>query len=132
MVGETTADRAFYASLAFLLAHELDAVDRHEWRLLPVLRWLPDGIAGRLFVLLHVPLFAAVIALLTHPSPRTRRRSRLALAAFAVVHAGLHVRFDDHPDYEFDVRSSRLLVHGAAAAGLLHLGLESTRMATKE
>ena len=126
MTPERTDDRAFYAVLALLFAHELDAVERHEWRLLPGLRSLPDGVAGRLFVLLHVPLFVAVLALVTHPSGRTRRRFRLALDVFAVVHAGLHGRFSDHPEYEFDAPSSRLLIAGAAVAGLLDLGLRST------
>jgi hypothetical protein len=121
MPRETTDDRAFYAVLALLFAHELDAVERHEWRLLPGLRSLPDGLAGRLFVLLHVPLFLALFRLATHPSPRVRRRFRFALDAFAVLHAVLHRRFRGHPDYEFDGPTSRALVHGAALAGLVHL-----------
>ncbi|MEF8789361.1 MAG: DUF6713 family protein [Haloarculaceae archaeon] len=126
MTPRWTDDRAFYAVLALLLGHELDAVARHEWRLLPVLRSLPDGVAGRLFVALHVPLCLSLFALDASSSDRTRRRFRLAVDAFAVVHAGLHVWFGDHPDDEFDAPSSRLLIHGAAAAGLLH-GLLSMR-----
>ena len=121
MTPERGEDTTFYAVLALLFAHELDAVERHEWRLLPGLRSLPDGLAGRLFVLLHVPLFLALFRLATHPSPRVRRRFRLALDAFAVVHAGLHAWFTDHPEYEFDAPTSRALIHGAALAGLVHL-----------
>jgi hypothetical protein len=118
---EGTDDATFHAVLALLLAHELDAVERHEWRLLPVLRSLPDGIAGRLFVLLHVPLFLALFRLATHPSAGVRRRFRLALDAFAVVHAVLHRRFRDRPEYEFGGTTSRALIDGAALTGFAHL-----------
>ena len=121
MTSERTDDWAFYAVLALLVAHELDAVERHEWRLFPVLRSLSDGLAGRVFVLLHVPLFLVLFRFATHPSPRVRRRVRLAIDAFAVAHAGLHRRFRGHTDYEFEGPTSRVLIHGAALAGLAHL-----------
>jgi hypothetical protein len=118
----STTDTTFWAVLAFLLAHELDAVERHEWRLFPVLRSLPDEVAGRAFVLLHVPLFVALFRLVRHPSTTVRRRSQFVVSVFAVVHAGLHARFSDHPAYEFDGALSKLLIDGAAVAGLIHLG----------
>ena len=121
MTPERDEETTFYAVLALLFAHELDAVERHEWRLFPGLRSLSDGLAARLFVLLHVPLFLVVFRLATHPSARVRRRFRFVIDAFAVVHAGLHVRFADRPEYEFDGLSSRVLIHGAALAGLLDL-----------
>jgi hypothetical protein len=121
MTPERTDDRVFYAVLALLFGHELDAVARHEWRLLPVLRSLPDGLAGRLFVALHVPLFLVLFRLVTHPSSRVRRRSRLVIGVFAVIHAGLHAWFDGHPDDEFGGATSRGLIHGAALAGLAYL-----------
>ena len=121
MTPQGTDDWAFYAVLALLFAHELDAVERHEWRLLPGLRSLPDGLAGRLFVLLHVPLFLGVFRLATHPSPRVHRPFRRTLCAFAVVHAVVHRRSRGHPEYEFEGPTSRVLIHGAALAGLVHL-----------
>ena len=121
MTPEETGDATFYAALALLFAHELDAVERHEWRLLPGLRSLPDGLAARLFVLLHVPLFLGLFRLATHPSPRVRRRFRRALDAFAVVHAVVHRRFRGHPEYEFEGRTSRALIDGAALGGLVDL-----------
>ena len=121
MTPDGTDDWTFYAVLALLFAHELDTVERHEWRLLPGLRSLDDGLAGRLFVLLHVPLFLVLFRLATHPSPRVRRRFRLALDAFAVAHAVLHRGFRDRPEYEFEGTTSRALIRGAALTGLAHL-----------
>jgi hypothetical protein len=117
----TAADSAFDLTLALLFTHELDAVARHEWRLFPGLRSLPDGVASRLFVLLHVPLFVVLFRRSFSSSPDRRRRSRVALARFAVVHALLHRRFRTHPDYEFSGPLSALFVRGTAAAGLAFL-----------
>lgn len=52
---------SFTGCVALLLAHELDAVYRKEWRLLPVLRGMRDEVAVFAFILIHVPLIVALI-----------------------------------------------------------------------
>jgi len=116
----TRSDLTFYAVVALLLAHELDAVARHEWRLLPVLRGLPDATAVRLFVALHVPVVVASFQFASHPSESLRVRFQLGVDAFAVVHVGLHALFAHHPDYEFDGPLSKLWIRGAGAVGVAH------------
>ena len=54
-------DLLFYLAFAGLVTHELDAVHKHEWRLLFVLRAMPDESARRAFILIHIPLFAALL-----------------------------------------------------------------------
>jgi hypothetical protein len=83
--------------LAFLCAHELDAVRHTEWRLLFVLRAscfvlrdLPDPRASAAFVGLHVPLFFVILWLSHHRNQQLHSRTRVTVAAFLVVHAGLH------------------------------------------
>lgn len=51
-------DLAFYMVLALFIAHELDAVRAHEWRLLPLLQSLPERAAYPAFVLMHVPCWS--------------------------------------------------------------------------
>ena len=83
---------AFYLLLlGFLLTHELDAVACREWRLLYVLRALPEATARTAFIALHVPLIAGLAwtAAAAHPAAAI---ARLAVAAFALVHAALHYR----------------------------------------
>jgi hypothetical protein len=113
-------------SLAFsgLLAHELDAMDKHEWRLLFVLRSMPDVPAQRAFVLLHVPLIALLLWLITHPNRYVQTQVIRLLNVFMVIHAGLHWRLSHHPKYEFHAWYSRLLIDGTAAIALAHLVLE--------
>jgi hypothetical protein len=57
---------AFYLGLGCLFAHELDAMTQSEWRLLYVLRSLPDATAMPWFVALHVPLFGLLGCCTTH------------------------------------------------------------------
>lgn len=110
----------YVIGLGFLFSHELDAVTQHEWRLLYVLRGLEDESGRDAFVLLHVPLFAALIGLSFASRPLLRAWSRLLLAAFMVVHVGLHWRLSGHPLYSFHDEISNTLIAGAGLCGLTY------------
>jgi len=77
----------FYVVVVGLIAHELDAIHKREWRLLFVLRGMPDDPARRAFVLLHVPLFAVLLWFIAHPDAAVRYGTMLGADAFLVVHA---------------------------------------------
>ena len=111
----------FYLMLATLFTHELDAMAQSEWRLLYVLRSLPSADGQFWFVLLHVPLFAGLLWLIQQSSPRIRQLTQVSLAAFAVVHAGLHYRLSAEPLYTFTSPLSLAVIYGAALLGLLFL-----------
>lgn len=111
----------FLLGFGFLATHELDAVTQSEWRLLFVLRSLPDALAESVFVALHVPLFALIVWLCHHPQARLRQGSRLALAAFLVIHVGLHLRLQSHPLYSFHDALSQTLIFGGGLSGLLYM-----------
>ncbi len=112
----------FYLGLGALLTHELDAMPNHEWRVLPVLRSLPDDVGMVAFVALHVPLFAGIIALIASTDARIRARSRIGVAGFLVLHGVLHAWFMTDPDYEFSSMLSNLLIFGGAVCGAAYLG----------
>ncbi len=110
--------------IALFAGHELDAVAQAEWRLLYGLRDLEPAQARTLFIALHVPLCMALMLLAGHPRPRVRHASRRWLAGFALVHAGLHYRLQEHPLYLFDSLLSQGLIYGCAGAGLGYLLLD--------
>lgn len=114
-------DPLLWLGVSLLLAHELDAVRAREWRLLFVLRRMPEERAREAFVLIHVPIVAALIWLLANPAPGLRLPSQIAFDLFLVVHAVLHRRLERHPLYDFHGRVSKGLIFGAAAVGALHL-----------
>jgi hypothetical protein len=116
-------DLLFYLAFAGLLSHELDAVHKHEWRLLFVLRNMPDEQARDAFILIHVPALVLLLWLLNHSDIAVRTPAMLALDGFMVIHAGLHWRLSSNPKYEFNAPISRLLIFGTAVIALIHLAL---------
>ncbi len=106
-----------YLALAFIWTHELDALDRHEWRVMPVIGALPDEIAKRIFLWMHVPLMVLSIWLVA-AGPGSIGAG--FLAGFCVLHVGLHRIFRHHPAYEFQGLESRLLILGAGLFGALY------------
>lgn len=115
-------DLSFYLFWALFLTHELDAIRRHEWRIFPILRtWHNDELAYRWFTLLHIPLFILILWLNAHPTESVKLGFQLTLAAFGLVHAGLHRLLAAHPANEFNNPLSQGIIDATALSGLLFL-----------
>lgn len=108
-------DFLYWSAVAAFFTHELDAVRRHEWRVLPLTSFLPDRLGEEVFVWLHVPLFFAVLWF------SRAEGFRIGLAAFAVLHVGLHWLFRRHPAYEFNNPASWALILLTGALGAAYL-----------
>ena len=111
----------FNLSFATLLTHELDAMTQSEWRLLFILRSLPEKTAPSAFVILHVPLIAALLWLTNNEFKAIKNWSRIAIAGFLVIHSGLHNLLENHPNYTFNSSLSVGLIYGGGLLGLLYL-----------
>lgn len=111
----------FYLGLGTLFTHELDAISNHEWRLLPILGSLPQVTAMNTFVMLHIPLFAVLVALVASADERLRKRSRLGVSMFLIIHAGLHLWFANDLSYEFTSTISNMLIFGGAIFGAIYI-----------
>jgi len=108
----------YCATIAAFFTHELDAVKRHEWRVLPLTSFLPERVGEQVFIWIHVPVFLAVFLF---SQGRLVGRFRLGLSAFAVIHVGLHWLFRKHPAYEFNNVSSWSLILLTGALGATYL-----------
>ena len=108
----------YYAMVAALFTHELDAVKRHEWRVLPLTSFLPERVGEQVFIWVHVPLFLAIF-LFSQGHPVST--FRLGLLAFAMIHVGLHWLFRKHPAYEFNNVSSWSLITLTGVLGAAYL-----------
>jgi len=113
-----TLDLIYYLTLGLFFTHELDAVKRHEWRLLPVLRSRPDRSGEQFFIWIHVPIF---MFLLLAGDGMDVNAVRVGFAIFAVIHVGLHWLFRNHPANEFNNASSWALIVGTGASGAAYL-----------
>ena len=116
----TGTDLLFFTAVSLLLLHEMDAIDKKEWRLLFVLRRLPDEGALRWFVLLHLPLLVALLALVASADSTTVRWIEGGVDMFLVAHAGLHERLGSRGEAAFSNPFSRSLIWSAALLGALH------------
>jgi hypothetical protein len=114
-------DLLFFVAVSSLLMHEMDAIDKKEWRLMFVLRKLPDEGALRWFILLHLPLFVGLLALVAAGPSTTTRWVEGGVDAFLLVHAALHENMSRTTDKAFANRFSRSLIWAAAAFGAAHL-----------
>lgn len=122
MIGKRTEKlhALFYLGLALFVCHELDAVARHEWMLLPILNQMHDETARNAFILLHIPLFALLFWLTGHRSDVIRLRSQLAIDGFLLVHAVLHLSVSGSETYEFTGPVETITVYGGALIGCVH------------
>ena len=111
-------DLLYYLMVGAFFTHELDAVKRHEWRVLPLLRSLPERVGEQTFIWAHVPLFAF---LLWGGDGSAESATRLGLAIFAIIHVGLHFAFRKHPAYEFNNASSWGLILLTGLLGAAYL-----------
>ena len=92
-------EAAFYLGMGAIFTHELDAMTNHEWRVLPLTSWMPDETGMLVFLSAHIPLFAVLVALVSSTNAVVRRRSKLTISMFLVLHGVFHVLFtsDSHP-----------------------------------
>lgn len=105
----------FLLGLALLLVHELDAMRCHEWRIFPGLSLLPDKTGRMVFILLHIPLFFALLAGITRVGDEQGLITGLDI--FLIVHLVLHLLFLLHPKNEFNDAWSWGIIAGTAACG---------------
>ena len=91
------SDVIFFGAISMLLLHEMDAVDKREWR-----------------------LFVALLALVAAGPSTAVRWIQGAVDSFLVIHAGLHERLIRRGDAAFANLFSRWLVWGAATLGAIH------------
>ena len=113
----------FWLGFSCLLVHELDAIQKQEWRLFPVLNKMSDAAAFKWFVALHLPLFFVFLVQLA--SPTAQLNTMYGFSIFFLVHLGLHLALWRLPHNKFDNVFSQCWIWGAAAfnaACMLMLG----------
>jgi hypothetical protein len=119
MLRRTLNNLAAVSLFTLTLAHELDAVAQHEWRILPVLSSLAEASARQAFVLLHVPLIFGLLWGLFVAREAVQQHSRFALGLFMVGHVLLHATLEVPGLSSFEEAPSRAFIVIAGLAGVL-------------
>ncbi len=111
----------YHLTIALFATHELDAVARAEWQLLPVLSSLNDEAGLVWFVLLHIPLFWLVFWLGNHTQFGLRNRARLVFCSLTIVHTAAHFLLSGHSAYQFEAPVETVTVYGSGVAALIYV-----------
>ena len=113
----------FALGFALLISHELDAMIRDEWLLLPGFHRVAEQHVADVFNLLHVPIFAVVIWLTSSANRIHRWRTMVVAELFMVAHAIAHTALRGASDYRFEGPVETITVYGAALASAAHLAV---------
>lgn len=115
----------FNLGVSLLLTHELDAMLRKEWVLLPVLSSLQNEVASWWFIYLHIPIFLVILYLGNTRNLGVQATFRFIVCSFLLVHAILHFSLSGMAGYDFHHLLSQLLIFGAGICGLGYLLLRA-------
>lgn len=113
----------FILLISLLLIHEMDAIRAKEWKLFAVLKHMKDETAYIVFTLAHLPLYIAVIWIMTQGSPPLNAILCYAVDLFLIGHAIVHWAFKNKPANGFTSVFSRLIIYSMGALAVLHMGL---------
>ncbi len=111
-------DIVFAIVLSILMLHEMDAIMRKEWRMFKPLRNFNDKQAYAIFLLFHVPLYAAVFFMMMSPYAII---VKYIADIFMVVHLFVHMLFRKHKYNEFNNKLSSAIIYLAAIFAFIHL-----------
>lgn len=114
---KTMVDILFALELALLFTHEMDAIRRQEWKMFIVLKDMADEKAYRVFLLLHIPLYTAILALLFSPFSQI---AYVIVDLFLMAHMVIHLGFRKHPANRLNGPVSTFMIYAAGILGLLH------------
>lgn len=118
---KTWRNLSLVLALTLLAVHEMDAMTHAEWRLLPVLSGMEDGLARDVFVLLHIPLYTGLIwTLFLGPWKQISGR---VFCGVLIGHAAAHFALSGHHLYTFAAPIETITVYGGAFASAVFLVL---------
>ena len=108
-------------SLSLLFIHELDAIDKKEWRLFFGLNKLTDNSAHKIFTLLHLPILIAVFVILVQSTHIVQFYFQIGIDVFLISHLALHIVFSKHEQNRFNNAFSMCLIAVMALLGVFDL-----------
>lgn len=110
----------FAAVLSLLFLHEMDAVKNAEWKMFAVLKDMDENRAYRVFSLLHLPLYAALLCIILFVS---RTIAFYIADIFLIMHTVLHLLFEKHPQNGLKNAYSRSIIYTMGALAALQLAI---------
>ena len=108
----------FSLELALLFVHEMDAIRRWEWKMFIILKDMEDEKAYRVFMLLHIPLYTVILALLFSDYYRI---GLYITDVFLIAHTLVHIGFHKHTANQLNNSISKSIIFLAGILAVVHL-----------
>lgn len=109
----------FILMLSLLVIHEMDAIRSKEWKMFIVLKDMADEKAYRIFTLIHLPLYFAVIFLMA------QRGEPVALYYITnillICHTCVHYGFKKHTNNGFISVFSNTIIYSMGILAVIHI-----------
>lgn len=102
-----------YIGVSLFIVHEMDAIRRHEWRM--IFNNVNDELAYIIFAVLHIPVYFLIF----YGLAKKNEIVILLLSIFFVIHIFLHLIFYKHTKNEFNSMFSWLIITGIFLSGLI-------------
>ena len=106
------------AELSLRVVHEMDAIRGKEWKMFIILKDMPEEKAYPIFMLLHIPLYTAILFLLFSSFFQA---GYYIVDIFLIAHLLLHLFFRDHPANRLNGPISKWIIYSSGALAVLHL-----------
>lgn len=108
-----------YIGLSLLIVHEMDAIQKKEWRMFPLLSKLKPETGYTLFSVLHIPLFVFIFWALFDLNRGLHNTIIMLLNVFLMIHFSLHLICVRHPQNEFRSTYSWSIIGGLFLIGAI-------------
>ena len=108
----------FILELSLLFTHEMDAIRRQEWKMFIFLKNLTDEKAYKIFLLLHIPLYTAILLVLFSSFMNI---GNYIVDIFLIIHMLIHFLFRKNPANELNGKISKGIINSAGLFAIIHL-----------
>jgi hypothetical protein len=108
----------FAMNLSLLFVHEMEAIRHREWKMFMILKDIDDEKAYKIFLLLHIPLYAIVLFLLLSSYQII---GFYVVDTFLVAHAAIHLGFRHHKNNQLRGILSKTIINTMGGFAILHL-----------
>ena len=113
-----------YINISLLILHEMDAIKCKEWNMFIILKDLKENIAYLIFSIMHLPIYFALIYIITTGSSDVKFRIGIYISVFLIFHWLIHFAFKNKPQNNFRNLYSSILINSMGFCSLVYIILQ--------
>lgn len=115
----------FCLNFSLILLHEMDAIRCKEWKMFIYLKDMKEGTAYKVFTLLHLPLYFALIFFMLDNTTKLYPKIAIGIDVFLIFHSIIHFLFRNNKNNEINSLFSKCLIYAMGLISIIHIILFS-------